>query len=317
MQPQEEEGEPRRRGPEGSAFDAEDRRRPAKGLARRIRRWISRAFVSAVVHTAPYLYYAYCWFVWRTSRVHDQINPDYCAALEKHDRVVGLVWHQEVFTVAFAYRPTRPHTLASAGNFGRVITRMLELCDYRVFRGGSSGARTRRRSVLRDMIEHMQRERRVGYGITVDGSKGPIFRMKHGGAAIARACRAPIYLARMWYARRIELPTWDRTTIPLPFNRIRSWLIGPYWIDPDCSEEEFERAVAHLEAELLELAEVSFAEFEQDYDPSLRRGFPEGWKPRWERGRPYGLKRTEWDLDPERPPPWAHRPPHTPADGGA
>jgi hypothetical protein len=57
-------------------------------------------------------------------------------------------------------------------DFGEVISEMLRLCNFVVFRGGS-GSKSRRRDVLGDLIEHMQSTPRVIYGLTVDGSQGP------------------------------------------------------------------------------------------------------------------------------------------------
>src|SRR5262249_22665289 len=79
--------------------------------------------------------------------------------LVQHNGAVGLLWHEEVMTVAFgyAYLGFRPHTLASVGESGEVIARMLTHCGFVVFRGGSTTHRSRRREgALQEMIDHMQ-----------------------------------------------------------------------------------------------------------------------------------------------------------------
>ena len=81
---------------------------------------------------------------------------------------------------------------------------MLRLCNFVVFRGGS-GSKSRRRDVLGDLIEHMETTPRVIYGLTVDGSQGPVYRMKLGAVAIARACRCPIVLVRTHYTRGLTM----------------------------------------------------------------------------------------------------------------
>ena len=77
----------------------------------------------------------------------------------------------------------------------------------------------------------------VIYGLTVDGSKGPAYRLKRGGVVIARECGRPIVLVRTWYRRCLRLDTWDRTAIPLPFNRIHYYLEGPYFAPADADTE--------------------------------------------------------------------------------
>lgn len=300
----------RYRGPEGSRYEAEhDYRRP-RALHRRVRAAISRPLVTALAGVIPWVYTLYMRFVWWTSTVDDQGHALY-EAMARHDRMVNVLWHQEVFTVGWAYRQHTPHTLASTAHFGRIITRILERCGYQVFRGGSSKAKVRQRDVLLSMVRHMQETEDVLYGITVDGSTGPAYQLKPGALLIAKACRAPIYLLRTWASRRITLSTWDRSAIPLPFGRITIFAQGPYWVPPDCKGEELERIRAHIEHELRELA-VHAREVVDRLDPAPPlAGFPPGWRRRWVPGLP-GLRYGPHDLRPDDPPPWAHRPAHRP-----
>lgn len=302
---------------EGSNYDAAHGRRPSAKPLRRLRQWFSWRLVHLVALVVPVLYRAYCWFVWRTSEVVDEANPRIQECIRRHGRFVGLLWHQEVVTVAWAYGSNRPHTLASAGNFGQIITHMLEACGYVVFRGGSSAGSARKRRVLPIMIKHMREHaEHVAYGITVDGSNGPAFRMKPGGTAIARSCRTPVFLARTWYSRRILLGTWDRTGVPLPWNRIRMRIVGPYWIAPDSDAKELAAFTAHVESELLELAALSVRDADGPAAGNgAQPGYPEGWSPRWPAAwdqapaAALGVALGPYDLRPHtQGPPWASTP---------
>src|SRR5207244_3569112 len=126
---------------------------------------------------------------------------------------IALLWHEEVFTVAWSYRQFHGHTLASVGDAGEAITRLLERCNFTVFRGGSARkahSAKNRTDVIHEMIEHMKHTPRVFYGLTVDGSMGPRYRMKKGGVVIAHVCKRPLLLVKTWYKRCLRLPTWDR-----------------------------------------------------------------------------------------------------------
>lgn len=252
----------------------------------------------------PRLYVAYMWLVDATSRKNDALLDELLlGSLERHDRAVAVLWHQEVFSVAYNYRRFRGHTLASVSDFGQVITRMLALCNYTVFRGGS-GSKSRRTSVLRQLIAHMKSSPRVIYGLTVDGSRGPVHRVKPGCVAIARACRAPIVIVRTWYRYGITVPSWDRTQIPLPFNRKLTLAAGPYWIPPDADEVTVEAFRLHIENELLELTYRSFLAIGSPDRAKSRWGFPPEWTPRWPAHR-LGAPLGPFDLDLDHPPPWA------------
>jgi len=259
----------------------------------------------------PRLYMAYMRLVEATSHHDDEtLTSLIVGAVDRHDRVVALLWHQEVFSVAYNYRKLHGHTLASVSDFGDVISEMLRRCNFVILRGGS-GSSSRKRRVLPTLIAHMEANHRVMYGLTVDGSRGPVHKLKPGGPLIARACRAPVICVRTRYRRGITLPTWDRAQIPLPFNRRVTLASGPYWISPDADEAAVAAFRQHLEAELLELTERVYVTLGECRTP--RRDFPPGWQPRWPAAR-LGVPQGPFDLDPERPPPWAHRVPEAATD---
>lgn len=225
------------------------------------------------VRLLPPIYRAYMALVWHTSRVEDCGLARLHEIRAEHGGAVGLLWHEEVATVAYGYAWAgfAPHTLASLSHAGQVITALLERCGYVVFRGGSSRGRSRKRHYLvSDMIDHMNARSDVVYGLTVDGSHGPAYRMKPGGLLIARECGKPIVLVRTWTRRCVRLRSWDRLAIPLPFNHIRYAMRGPFFAAADAhTSEGFERLRRKLENELIALAAESYAAFDQPRPANL------------------------------------------------
>jgi lysophospholipid acyltransferase (LPLAT)-like uncharacterized protein len=251
-------------------------RGPVRRIRHRLRPLVSRPLAWLAALALPALYLAYLRLVWATSRVELRDFPEVLEIARENNGFVGALWHEEVFTVAHAYPHAglRPHTLARVGDAGEVIARVLERCGFVVFRGGSASRRSRRRpSVLRSMIRHMQSRDGVVFGLTVDGSKGPAYRLKPGCIAIARECDKPIVLVRTWYRRCIRLRTWDREAIPLPFNRIAYYYRGPYFVPEDAKTREgLERFRLKLEGELIELAAQSYDDMGQPRPANLIAG---------------------------------------------
>lgn len=204
----------------------------------------------------------YMRLVWYTSRIERNNFWELHDIAAQHNGAVALLWHEEVMTVAYGYyyAGLRGHTLASPGEAGEVITRMLKKCNFVVFRGGSTNSTSRRREgTLDEMIAHMRSTDNVIYGLTVDGSKGPPYRMKTGGIIIARECNKPIVLVRTWYKRCIRLNTWDRMGIPLPFNVLSYRLIGPISVPESAGTTEGLDAFRdQLEVQLIGLAARSY-----------------------------------------------------------
>lgn len=250
-------------------------------LTRRFKRASSRLLNRFLCWALPPIYDGYMWFVYKTSRVVHENTDLLWLMRERYGGLAGIMWHQEVFMVAWAFRQYEGHTLASASEFGNIITALLERNGFIVFRGGSTDSHSRRRRVLPDMIRHMQEVPGVAFGITCDGSKGPPYKVKAGSIAIAHACAKPMILSRTWCKRRIDLPGWDRAYIPLPFNHIVQAFAGPYFVPVDADDPAIlERFRAEIENELLELTYYVHQQI-GDVPREPRFGFPEGWKPAW------------------------------------
>lgn len=252
-----------------------DRSFPVRLWRQRVRPLFSKRLSALAAVVVPWLYMAYMRLVFSTSRVDPHDFERLKGIIVEHNGAVGLLWHEEVMTVAYGYYYLgfRPHTLASVGDAGELIARMLQRCGFVVFRGGSTtGLARRREGILEAMIDHMRTHDNVIYGLTVDGSKGPRYRLKRGGVVIARECNRPIVLARTWYKRCLRLPTWDRMAVPLPFNRIGYYLKGPYFVpESAASDDGLERFRLELENDLVDLAAESYADMGQPLPPELRK----------------------------------------------
>ncbi len=154
------------------------------------------------------------------------------------------------------------YTLASTARIGRIITAVLEAHGFKVFRGGSGQSRRgrRRNHAIRNMIYYLKQNPDSIYGIAVDGTKGPAHRLKPGICKMAQECRVPVFLVHTQAKRALRLPTWDKTVVPLPFNRIRTQVVGPFWIHPEATADERESFRQHLERELKALSDHMAAE---------------------------------------------------------
>jgi len=238
----------------------------ARAFRKHVRPLFSKRLSRLAAAVVPTLYVLYMRFVWRTSRIEGQDDFRLTELAAKHDGAVALLFHEEILSVPYGYPyiGIRGHALVSAGESGEVLARMLHRCGYALVRGGSSGKARRVEGVIDEMIEHMRSTPLVIYGIAVDGSKGPAYRMKTGGIVIARDCDKPIALVRTWYKRCIRLRTWDRLALPLPFNVIRYYYRGPYFVPASArTQQGLEDLRLELEDALIDLAAQSYADMGQ------------------------------------------------------
>ncbi|WP_372370051.1 lysophospholipid acyltransferase family protein [Candidatus Uabimicrobium sp. HlEnr_7] len=258
------------------------KKRFSKRITKKIGRYLRRFGIFIGKYTIPFIYNSYCWFVWITSKTKDGTEDieEFFHKQNKPVTYIGLLWHQDVFLVAHAYRRFNGYTLASRGHAGDIIARMLTTNNFKVFRGGSSKGKKRRKKVLDELVDHLAKQDKFAIGITVDGSSGPIYRMKTGMIVAAMKLQAPIFCVRIWCKRKFLLPTWDRTMIPLPFNNIEIFVQGPYYAPPEMNEQEFNEFHKKVENGLLDVTYLGYQHYEKEVTSDLLAGFPEDWKPK-------------------------------------
>ena len=112
------------------------------------------------------------------------------------------------------YRRTPIHALVSQhrdGQFiGRVVGRFgIQPIHGSSTRGGATG--------LRHLLAVLRRGELIG--ITPDGPRGPYRQAASGVAQLAAVSGVPVVPVAARTTRRIQLKTWDRMHVPLPFGR--------------------------------------------------------------------------------------------------
>ena len=112
------------------------------------------------------------------------------------------------------YRPTPIHTLVSQHRDGQFIGAVVRRFGIQPIlgsstRGGATG--------LRNLLGVLRKGELIG--ITPDGPKGPPRQAAFGVAQLAALSGVPVVPLAARTTRRIQLETWDRMPVPLPFGR--------------------------------------------------------------------------------------------------
>jgi lysophospholipid acyltransferase (LPLAT)-like uncharacterized protein len=139
--------------------------------------------------------------------------------------------------------------LVSASRDGGLLARVLELFHIQAVRGSSS---RRGPQALREMISWGER----GYdlAITPDGPRGPCYRVADGVTSLAQLTGLPILPMAFNLNWKINLKSWDRFQIPLPFARCDVCVGAPITVSREATDAEREQIRQQLEAKLRELS---------------------------------------------------------------
>jgi hypothetical protein len=96
---------------------------------------------------------------------------------------------------------------------GDLLARLARLMGYSIIRGSTFKKPV---SSARSLIKVLKRGERVI--IIADGSRGPRLKAQTGSIQIAGITNSPLIPMAYNVTRKIELNTWDRFVLPLPFT---------------------------------------------------------------------------------------------------
>ena len=93
-------------------------------------------------------------------------------------------------------------------------------------------------------------ERGYDLSITPDGPRGPCYVVQEGVMSLAQLTALPIVPVSFYMRRKIQLKSWDRFQIPLPFSRCEMILEKPTRVPRDATTEEREALRQQLQQAL-------------------------------------------------------------------
>lgn len=185
------------------------------------------------------------------------IDPAGLLATKDAGPVIFAVWHNRLaLTMPVFYRFVRPWTpqrglaaVVSASRDGGLVARVLELFGAQAARGSSS---RRGAQALLELTTWAERGHHLA--ITPDGPRGPCYQVQDGVVTLAQLTGFPIVPVGMYLSWKIQLRSWDRFQIPLPFARWELIFGEPIRVPREMSVEEREQVRARVGEVLRELS---------------------------------------------------------------
>ena len=162
----------------------------------------------------PYILYVliliWCWTI-RGFRKKTEAEDYLCNSSGSY---ILTLWHGRIFYLFYHLRRRSDfHLLISPSVDGDLLTRLAQLMGYSVIRGSTFKKAV---SSTRSLIKILKRGERII--IIADGSRGPRLKAQSGCIQIAGITNSPLIPMTYGAMRKIELNTWDRFVLPLPFT---------------------------------------------------------------------------------------------------
>jgi lysophospholipid acyltransferase (LPLAT)-like uncharacterized protein len=148
-------------------------------------------------------------------------------------RAIFTFWHSCIFTATYVWRNRGIVVMSSQSKDGEFTSRFIKRFGYGTSRGSATRGAGR---ALAEMTECLSNG--IDVAFTIDGPKGPANVAKPGAVTLARHSSQaifPFYVAVRCY---VELPSWDRLQIPLPFTRAVTFIAEPIYVARNATSEE-------------------------------------------------------------------------------
>lgn len=175
---------------------------------------------------------------------------------DRDRKVIYALWHGHALSLALFGMDRGIYTMASRFEDGEIAARLLKGLGFNVVRGSTEEGKAKKggRTGTRQLIAALLEGNNVA--ITVDGPKGPAFKVKKGVIYLAQKTGAVIVPVVVRFEKALVLNTWDRFVVPYPFTRGEVILGNRVSVFPS---DDLEEKRLELERELLAISGVAFS----------------------------------------------------------
>jgi lysophospholipid acyltransferase (LPLAT)-like uncharacterized protein len=187
--------------------------------------------------------------------------------------LIGSFWHACMIPATYMCRNIGVRVMSSNSYDGEYMGRIIRKFGFVAVKGSSS------RNAVRALLG-LRRALQEGWSVafTLDGPRGPRYKVKPGPVALARSSGVPLTMFHMAVDLAWILNSWDRMMIPKPFSRVLMRFGKLIEVPRDASDEELERYQQDLQDSLdrvREFAEANVSKVGTAEFP-LRRSSSEG-----------------------------------------
>ena len=198
-----------------------------------------------VIHLADLFFYTLIYLIGLTLRWEVRGGEHFDSIVASGHRAIFTFWHSCIFAATWLWRKRGIVVMSSRSRDAEYVGRFIKRFGYGTARGSATRGGGR---ALAEMAECLTNGIHVAF--TIDGPRGPAYVAKPGAVTLARHTGQAIFAFHVAVRRAVELPSWDRLQIPLPFTRAVVVAAEPIYVARDASPEEVASTQEALQATL-------------------------------------------------------------------
>ncbi len=168
--------------------------------------------------------------------------------------LIASFWHACMIPATYVCRDIGVRVMSSNSYDGEYMGRIIRKFGFVAVKGSST------RNAVRALLG-LRRALQEGWTVafTLDGPRGPRYKVKPGPVALARSSGVPLSTFHMAVDRAWVLNTWDRLIIPKPFSRVLMRFGKLIPVPSDASDEDLGRYEQELQDSLDRVCEFAEA----------------------------------------------------------
>jgi lysophospholipid acyltransferase (LPLAT)-like uncharacterized protein len=200
-------------------------------------RWIIRA--------AGMVFYWMIRLICSTLRwqVHGREHLD--SILKRGHQPIYTFWHMCIISATWHFRKRGIVVMSSNSRDAEYTSRVIKRFGYGSARGSATRGGGRALALMSECLNNG-----IAVAFTIDGPRGPAYVAKPGSVTLARHTGHAILPFHIASSRYIELPTWDRLQVPLPFARAIVMIGEPIYVNKSVGGEEVTQKQIALQSAL-------------------------------------------------------------------
>jgi len=178
--------------------------------------------------------------------------------------LIASFWHACMIPATYMCRNLGIRVMSSNSYDGEYMGRIIRKFGFVAVKGSSS------RNAVRALLG-LRRALQEGWTVafTLDGPRGPRYKVKPGPVALARSSGVPLTMFHMAVDRAWVLNSWDRMMIPKPFSRVLMRFGKLIPVPPGAPDEDLERYQQELQDSLDRVREFAEANIRKVGSPEF------------------------------------------------
>lgn len=172
-------------------------------------------------------------------------------ALHSGKSGINSFWHNRLFLMTYFWKDRETAVMVSQSFDGEYISRTAQRFGFGVIRGSSTRGGS---NALKQMLKLS--EEGIEMTLTVDGPKGPKYKVKPGVINLAKQTGKPIFPILAEAKKFWSINSWDNLQIPKPFTKAKIFFGEPVVVPKNADDNEFKAKQKELQRKLDELVEI-------------------------------------------------------------